>query len=47
MDTVPNTFPDLFWAYTIIWILLSVYILYLGCKLSKLEKKFKDNDNKS
>jgi CcmD family protein len=35
---VPNTFPDLFWGYTFIWLLLSLYILYLGVRVRRLEK---------
>ena len=41
MQTVPDTFPDLFWAYTIIWVILAVYIISLGFRLSKLERKSK------
>lgn len=45
---VPNTFPHLFWGYTVIWVLLCVYIVSLGFRVSKLEKKTaasKERDN--
>ncbi len=35
---VPNTFPGLFWGYSIIWAILVIYIATLGIRLSKLEK---------
>ena len=37
MDTVPNTFPSLFAAYTAIWCLLVMYVISLGKRVSKLE----------
>ena len=39
METVPNSFPDLFYAYTAVWGLLCVYILSLGIRVCRLEKK--------
>ncbi len=39
MDEVPNTFPQLFYAYLAVWGILSLYILSLGLRLSLLEKK--------
>lgn len=40
MDEVRDTFPALFWGYTALWTLLCIYLVYLGAKLSNLEKKF-------
>ena len=39
MEVVPNTFPDLFWGYTAIWLVLGVYIISLGIRLSRAERK--------
>lgn len=46
LETVRNTFPDLFWGYTAIWILLGLYIVYLGFRLARLEKRVRDNGGK-
>jgi len=39
METVPNTFPALFQAYSIVWGLLVVYIVSIGVRLGRLEKR--------
>jgi CcmD family protein len=39
METVPNTFPALFQAYSIVWGLLVVYIISLGVRLRNVEKR--------
>lgn len=44
MDSVPDTFPSLFWAYTVIWTLLSGYLVFLGWKLCRLEKKIEGSE---
>ena len=36
--TVPNTFPALFWAYSVLWALFVIYFVALGRRLSKLER---------
>lgn len=46
IESVPNTFPGLFAAYSAIWILLSVYILRLGVRISRLERR-KDSSDQS
>ena len=35
----PDTYSALFWGYLVIWGLLTVYMVYLGFKCSRLEKK--------
>ena len=35
----PDTFPSLFWSYTIVWVVLGVYIISLGLRLRKIEGK--------
>ena len=42
MYQVPNTFPELFWAYTAVWALFFFYLVFLASKLRKVEKKVHD-----
>jgi CcmD family protein len=35
----PDTFPSLFWSYTVVWVVLSVYIATIGMRVSKIERK--------
>ena len=35
----PDTYVDLFFGYTVIWLILGIYILTLGVRLKKLEKR--------
>jgi CcmD family protein len=35
----PDTFPALFWSYTVVWVLLALYIVTLGVRLSRLERR--------
>ena len=35
----PDTFPVLFYAYSIIWTLLVIYIVLLGLRVSALRKQ--------
>ncbi len=35
----PDTFPSLFWSYTVVWVLLGLYIVSLGRRLRKIEHK--------
>jgi CcmD family protein len=39
----PDTFPALFWSYTAVWVILGVFILSLGVRLRKVEKKLGEN----
>lgn len=34
----PDTYPDLFWSYTVVWAILAVYIGILGYRVSALER---------
>ena len=43
----PDTFPSLFWSYTAVWAILAVYIVTLGVRLSRLEKRFSRNEDAS
>ena len=36
---VPDTFPSLFQGYLVVWLLLLGYVLCLGLRLRKIEKK--------
>ncbi len=33
-----DTYPDLFWAYTVVWGILAVYIAALGSRLKRIER---------
>ena len=44
MTQTPDTFPYLFWAYNIIWIMLCLYVVYLGVRIARLEKKQKNKN---
>jgi CcmD family protein len=39
-----DTYPDLFWSYTVVWGVLTVYIVFLGARLSAVERKLTDTD---
>ncbi|MCB0328215.1 MAG: CcmD family protein [Bdellovibrionales bacterium] len=41
METPPDTYQALFWAYLVVWGLLSAYILWLGVKCLRIEAKLK------
>jgi CcmD family protein len=34
----PDTFPSLFWSYTVVWVVLSAYIASIGMRVSKVER---------
>jgi|688.fasta_scaffold1746146_2 CcmD family protein len=34
----PDTFPSLFWSYTVVWVILALYIIGLGVRVAKLER---------
>lgn len=34
----PDTFPALFWAYSSVWLIISIYVWSLGARLRKLER---------
>ena len=44
-EIVPNTFPSLFAGYTVIWALLALYIVSLGFRLSKIEKRIREENS--
>jgi CcmD family protein len=35
---VPDTYADLFWSYTAVWVVLAVYIGTLGFRVATLER---------
>ena len=44
----PDTFPSLFWSYTVVWVVLSAYIATIGIRVAKVEKalsKRAEHDN--
>lgn len=40
----PDTFPPLFWGYTVIWLLIVAYFFILRLKVTKIEKRLEDNN---
>jgi len=34
----PDSYPSLFWAYNSVWIVLAVYTLWLGVRLTHVER---------
>lgn len=44
---VPDTFPALFWAYAFIWALLGIYIISLGIRLARIEKKVSEEHDRN
>lgn len=38
-EVVPNTFPGLFWGYSVIWVLIALYIASLARRVRSLERK--------
>lgn len=38
-----DTFPYLFWGYTLTWLLIVVYLGFLGKRLCKIEKTLERN----
>ena len=42
--TVPDTFPTLFAAYTVLWVLIIGYVLYLARRLRRLEQRLEESD---
>lgn len=39
MEQVPDTFPELFFAYLAVWIIFFLYLAYLGSKVRSLQKR--------
>jgi CcmD family protein len=43
----PDTFPALFQGYTVVWVLLVVYVVSLGARLKRLESRLQRLSDKS
>jgi len=39
-----DTYPDLFWSYTVVWFLLTAYIVFLGVRMSAVERRLEKTD---
>jgi CcmD family protein len=44
---VPDTYPDLFWSYTVVWVVLGVYLVLLGARVAKLERSLSRQSSSS
>jgi len=36
-----DTYPDLFWAYTVVWGILAIYICLIGARVARLERSLR------
>lgn len=36
-----DTYPDLFWSYTVVWVLLTAYIVALGIRMYRVEQRLR------
>ena len=41
---VPDTFPALFYGYSVVWLLMLVYVLLMARRLSKVEQKLSSQE---
>lgn len=41
----PDTFPSLFWSYTVVWGVLSAYIISLGVRISRVERRLNEKQS--
>jgi hypothetical protein len=39
METVPNTFPGMFWGYLVFFALVFIYVVSLAVRVRRLESK--------
>ena len=44
METVPDTFLDLFWGYTVMWLCILGYLFSLVRRMGKVERSLSDSD---
>lgn len=47
METTPDTFPSLFWGYTVIWGILGFYIFSLLKRVGNLEKAAEEKSSEN
>lgn len=47
MEIVPNTFPALFWGYTAIVAIVVLYVVSLGFRISRIEKRANEHKPRS
>lgn len=45
MEPMPDTYPSLFWGYTVIWTIFACYIYSLIRRVAKLEKMSEKNQS--
>lgn len=43
MEIVPDTFPSLFWGYTVMWLCILFYLFTLVRRMGKIENKLKSD----
>lgn len=47
METVPDTFVDLFWGYSVIWLCVVLYLFSLIRRMQRLERVLRSKANES
>ena len=46
MTNEVDTFPYLFWGYTITWLLIVAYCMWLGARVNKCEKMLRSDKDR-
>lgn len=41
---VPDTFPALFYSYSVVWLIMLAYVVLIARRLARLEKKLSAQD---
>jgi CcmD family protein len=44
METVPDTFLDLFWGYSVMWLCILGYLFSLIRRMGKVERSLSDSE---
>lgn len=47
MEIVPDTFPSLFWGYTVMWLCILIYIVSLARRMSRIERELREQSKDS
>ena len=42
MEIVPDTYIDLFWGYSVIWLCIVIYLFSIFRRLRRVEKELED-----
>lgn len=42
METMPDSFPYLFYGYAVIWLIFGIFLSSLVCRMRRVEKKLSE-----